>query len=269
MSGGTDSSSEERSSKPRNDRISESIRERKVTGGTLQIGNASTPAGQTIRINSTAPIYNLVVNATNSPTAQLVTNGLTVKNDVTISGGTLNANGLTMNVGGNWTNNGAFNHNNGAVHFNGSGAQAIGGSSISSFFDIFLESASSVTGPAGNMNVAGNWTNNSNYIHNGGSVTFNGAAAQTIGGTAGATFNNLALNNTGAGVSLGQNQTVNRLLTLTNGDVDLGGSTLTLATATAGNGVTATGARTITGNGTVAFTAYRTISGGTLALGRM
>ena len=183
-----------------------------IAGGTLQIGNALTPASQTIRVNSTAPIYNFVVNATNSPTAQLVTNGLTVKNDVTISGGTLNANNLNMNVGGNWTNNGSF--------------------------------------------TAGT-----------GTVTFNGANPQTIGGSAITSFNNLTLNTTGSGVSLGQNQTVNRLLTLTNGDVDLGGYTLTLATTTAGNGVTATGARTITGNGTVAFTAARAISGGTLAFG--
>lgn len=198
-----------------------------VTGGVLQIGDALTPASQTIRINSTAPIYNLVVNATNSPTAQLVANPLTVKNDVTISGGTLNANGLTMNVGGNWTNNGAFTHGSGAVHFNGSGGQAIGGASISSFFDIFLESAGSVTGPAGNMNVAGNWTHNGNYIHNGGSVTFNGAAAQTIGGSADTTFNNVTINNV-AGVSLVRPARVSSQLTLTNGRLTLGSNDLTL-----------------------------------------
>ncbi len=205
-----------------------------VTGGMLQIGDASTPTGQTIRINSTAPIYNLVVNATNSPTAQLVANPLTVKNDVTIAGGTLNANGLTMNVGGNWTNNGTFNHGNGAVRFNGSGAQAIGGSSISSFFDIFFEVSSSVTGPAGNMNVAGNWTNNGSYIHNGGTVTFNGAAAQTIGGSVDTTFAYLTINNTSAdsaGVSLGRNTTVNNQLTLTDGLLKVAAYDLTLGTA--------------------------------------
>ncbi len=198
-----------------------------VTGGTLQIGDASTPAAQTIRINSTAPIYNLAVNATNSPMAQLVTNPLTVKNDVTISGGTLNANGLTMNVGGNWTNNGTFTHGNGAVHFNGSGAQAIGGSSISSFFDIFFEVSSSVTGPAGNMNVAGNWTNNGSYIHNGGTVTFNGTTAQTIGGGADTAFAHLTINNA-AGVSLHRPALVNNQLTLTNGLLTLGSNNLTM-----------------------------------------
>lgn len=238
-----------------------------VTGGALQIGDTETLAGQTIRVNSTAPIYNLVVNATNSPTAQLVTNGLTVKNDVTISGGTLNANNLDMAVGGNWTNNGAFTAGTGTVTFNGAAPQTIGGSATNSFNNLAISSGASVTGPSGNMNVAGNWTNNGAYTHNGGTVTFNGAAAQTLGGTASTTFNNLTLNHSGSGVSLGQNQTVNRLLTLTNGDLDLGGNTLTLATTTAGNGVAATGARTVTGNGTVAFTAARTISGGTLAFG--
>ena len=79
-----------------------------VTGGALQIGDASTPAGQTIRINSVAPIYNLVVNAANAPTAQLIANGLTVKNDVTISGGTLNVNNLSLTAEGAITNNGAL-----------------------------------------------------------------------------------------------------------------------------------------------------------------
>ncbi len=201
-----------------------------VTGGALQIGDASTPAGQTIRINSVAPVYNLVVNATNSPTAQLVTNPLTVKNHVTISGGTLNANGLAMNVGGNWTNNGAFSHSNGAVHFNGSGGQTIGGSSISSFFDIFLESAGSVTGPSGSLNVAGNWTNNSSYLHNSGAVTFNGSSGQTIGGSADTTFNNVTINNA-AGVSLNRPTLVNNQLTLTNGLLTLGSNNLTLGSS--------------------------------------
>ena len=116
-----------------------------VTGGTLQIGNASTPTGQTIRINSTAPIYNFVVNATNSPTAQLVTNPLTVKNDVTIAGGTLNANNLNMNVGGNWTNNGTFTPGSGTVVFNGAAAQTIGGSTDTTFAFLTINNAAGVS----------------------------------------------------------------------------------------------------------------------------
>jgi hypothetical protein len=43
------------------------------------------------------------------------------------------------------------------------------------------------------INVPGNWTNNGTYTCNTGTVTLNGAAGQTIGGTANTTFCNLTL----------------------------------------------------------------------------
>jgi M6 family metalloprotease-like protein len=116
-----------------------------VTGGTLQIGNASTLAGQTIRINSTVPIYNLVVNANNSPIAQLVTNGLTVKNDVTISGGTLNANNLNISVGGNWNNNGTFTPGSATVTFNGTAEQSLAGNAETTFNNLTVDNTVGVT----------------------------------------------------------------------------------------------------------------------------
>jgi photosystem II stability/assembly factor-like uncharacterized protein len=117
-----------------------------VTGGTLQIGNSSTTASQTIRINSTVPIYNLVVNSTNSPTAQLVTNGLTVLNNVTISGGTLNANNLNLNVGGNWNNNGSYTPGTGTVTFNGFGNQTLAGNNATTFNNLTIDGADVLLG---------------------------------------------------------------------------------------------------------------------------
>ena len=94
-----------------------------------------------------------------------------------------------MNVARDWTNNGTFNHNNGAVRFNGSGAQAIGGATVSSFFDIFIETFSSVTGPSGGtINVAHNWTNDGAFNANGGAVHFNGSDTQAIGGASVSSF---------------------------------------------------------------------------------
>lgn len=78
---------------------------------------------------------------------------------VTITGA-LTGHSASMNVANDWTNNGAFSHNNGAVHFNGAGTQTIGGSAISSFFDVFLEPASVVIVPASNQpTVEGTLTN--------------------------------------------------------------------------------------------------------------
>jgi hypothetical protein len=110
-----------------------------VTGGVIQIGDASTPAGQIIRINSTVPIYHLLVNSTNSPTAQIITNSLTVKNNITISGGILNSNGQNITLGGEWINNGNYTHNNSTVTFNGITEQNIGGSSSTTFNNLIID----------------------------------------------------------------------------------------------------------------------------------
>jgi len=91
-----------------------------VTGGTLQIGNASTSAGQTMRINTNIPIGNLTVETTNGPTASLNTNALTVLNQVNIkSGSTLITNNLNMTVGGNWINDGTYTPGTNTTTFNG------------------------------------------------------------------------------------------------------------------------------------------------------
>ncbi|MEJ5308332.1 MAG: G8 domain-containing protein [Anaerolineae bacterium] len=126
-----------------------------VTGGTLQIGNASTPSANTMRINSTVPVGNLVVDGSTSevtkPTAQLLNNSLTVVSDVTVqTGTTLNANDLNLTVGGNWANNGTFTAGSGTVTFNGSSAQTIGGSSFTAFNNLTINSGATVVIPTDN-----------------------------------------------------------------------------------------------------------------------
>ncbi|MBK8496664.1 MAG: hypothetical protein IPL50_17975, partial [Chitinophagaceae bacterium] len=68
----------------------------------------------------------------------------------------------------------------------------------------------------------GNWINNGGtHTATGAStVNFNGSAAQTIGGTSATTFNNLIIDNA-AGVALGNNETVNAVLTMTNGNLTI------------------------------------------------
>jgi|GEM_PF-1982578 len=100
-----------------------------VTGGTLQIGDANTANAQTIRIQTTRPIGNLVVSGatgqTIKPTAQLISSSLNIVGNVTIeSGTTLNAGGLNISLGGDWSNSGSFTNSN-TVTFNGVSGQTL------------------------------------------------------------------------------------------------------------------------------------------------
>ncbi len=82
-----------------------------VTGGIIQVGNTSyTMPTFNYWINSTAPLYNLTINSTNSPTGEIRAT-TTVLNDVTINtGGGLDAsiNNNNLFVGHDFINNGTF-----------------------------------------------------------------------------------------------------------------------------------------------------------------
>jgi hypothetical protein len=82
-----------------------------------------------------------------------------------------------------------------------------------------------------NITIRGNWSNSGTFTPGTGAVTFNGGAAQTIGGTSATTFNNLTVNNTN-GVSLsGVDATVNGTLTFTNGNFTTNANTLTIGSS--------------------------------------
>jgi len=118
-----------------------------VTGGTLQIGGASTSGSPVIRVNSSVPVYNLTVNATGTPTAKLLSN-LTVLGDVTFGANSqLDANSLNLNVGGNWINNGGalVSLLSGTVTFNGNVSQNILGSTATSFNNVTLNNSNGLT----------------------------------------------------------------------------------------------------------------------------
>ncbi|MEW5797471.1 MAG: fibronectin type III domain-containing protein [Bacteroidota bacterium] len=129
-----------------------------VTGGTVQIGQTGlTPSGQTMRINSSIPLFDLVVNSSNA-TATLITNNLTVLNDVTITLGTLNANGLDMTVARNWTNNSqTFTAGSGKVTFNGTSSQSITDAAGETFNKLTINKSS------GTLTLANNTTVNDSF----------------------------------------------------------------------------------------------------------
>jgi len=134
-----------------------------VTGGTLQVGNASSPVPAfNYWINSTVPLYNLTINNTNSPTGEIRAT-TTVLNDVTINtGGGLDAstNNNNLFVGHDFINNGTFTQRAATVTFNGSGAQQIAGSASTTFHNFTVnKSANSLTlNRATRINGSGTFT---------------------------------------------------------------------------------------------------------------
>ncbi|MFH1048912.1 MAG: hypothetical protein V1732_04585, partial [Patescibacteria group bacterium] len=87
--------------------------------------------------------------------------------------------------------------------------------------DVTIDANTTLTASSGSLTVGGNWTNNGTFTNNGGTVTFNGAVAQTLTGAT--TWNNLIINNTYAApddtydVDPGAVQTVAGTLTVTDG----------------------------------------------------
>ncbi|MFA6539982.1 MAG: fibronectin type III domain-containing protein [Bacteroidota bacterium] len=124
-----------------------------VTGGTLQIGDGSTPLAQTMRINTTIPVYNVLINSANA-TGTLVTNNIIVKNDLSVAIGTFNANGLNMTVGGNWSDAGTFTPSTGKVTFDGTGTQTIVNTGGETFNKLTIDKSSGSVVPGNDITVA-------------------------------------------------------------------------------------------------------------------
>jgi fibronectin-binding autotransporter adhesin len=73
-----------------------------------------------------------------------------------------------------------------------------------------------------NLLVRRNWTNNGTFSSGTGTVTFTGNQSQTLGGSSGTVFHNLRINKTSNNLSVNDlNITVNNLLTLTNGNINM------------------------------------------------
>lgn len=245
-----------------------------VTGGTLQIGNSTSPANQIININTTSSVANLLVNSANV-TASLVTNNLNVLNDVVINSGSLALNTIQVNLGHNWQNNGGtcipgsstvnFNSNNaqsifksGGEIFNnlifaGSGVKSLA-SPITANGNINVNTGSILDISASNFSIAlkGNLINDGTFNTNNGLILLNGTASQSIGGNNPINFFDLTLNNS-SGAGLTSAQSIRGSLSLNNGTFNTNFNTFTLlstAAATARIGQI-TGSGDITGFVTV------------------
>jgi len=191
-----------------------------------------------------------------------IAGGLTVNSSVTagravvtVGTGTVNVNGAAGVINGDTITVGAgtFNMSNAAATFSNGSATIAASTSISTgSLNLTGHLTNAATGSiavtgAGNINEAGNWTNDGTFTAGTGTVTFNGTVAQTLNGAAATTFNSFAINNTGGDVTINSasvalSPTVNGTLTLTSGHV----------VATVGTNVLALGAAAVVGGGSAA-----------------
>jgi PKD repeat protein len=244
-----------------------------VTGGTLQIGSSSSPASQIIQINSNFSVGNILVNSSNV-NASLLTNSLSVINDVAINSGTLTSSNLNISLGGNWNNNGGmFVSGSETVAFLGTSSQTIFKTGGETFNNITFSNAGTKTllsaitasnclinsgsnldvNTANNqLSIKGDYTNNGTYNARNGLVLLNGTVAQTIGGASTTNFYDLTINNT-AGAGLSNAESLLNTLTLINGTFNTNGKIFTMISTASNTARIApiTGSGNILGNVTV------------------
>jgi len=98
--------------------------------------------------------------------------------------------------------------------------------------NITITGSASLNASTYDITVAGDWNNLSTasdpFTEGTRTVTFDGTSAQTISSSAGETFYNLVINNTGSGVSINSAVRAANVLTLSNGALKLNLNTLTI-----------------------------------------
>jgi hypothetical protein len=110
----------------------------------------------------------------------------TVNGNLIVSSGTLSASSFTLNVKGNFTNNGSFTQGTSTVVLNGTSAQAVGGSTATTFNNLTLNnSAGASLGASATVNgtltfTSGKLSLGSNDLTVGSSGSISGPAISTI-----------------------------------------------------------------------------------------
>ncbi|MDQ3190709.1 MAG: hypothetical protein M3Q58_03870, partial [Bacteroidota bacterium] len=172
---------------------------------------------------------------------------LTIFGNLTISS-TLNGTLLNylINLHGEWNNTGTFNPGNSTVVFSGANQNIFNPSSenfyniifsgsgikalntdITVFNNLEINSTLDVSTAMHSVNVKSNWINNGTFLPRIGTVYFNGASAQQIGGNALTTFSNINVNNI-SGVSLSNNSRITGTLSVVQGTFNTAGFNFTL-----------------------------------------
>lgn len=187
-----------------------------VTGGTLQIGDASTPAAQEINLTLGTEVFDLTVNSANV-TATL-TDDITVLNNVNLVAGSFNDNGATVDISGDWLVSGGTTIPSigGIVSFTGAD-QAItsSGTTFSNLDfvgtgvktiqddlfiagDLTLSSNLALASSNLNITIGGDWINNGAFNESTGTVIFNGTTDQAVSGSSVTRFFNFTTDKPGS-----------------------------------------------------------------------
>jgi hypothetical protein len=217
-----------------------------VTGGTLQIGNASAPASQIMGLELGTAIGSLVLNSANV-TGQIVGSDINVLNNVELLAGTLVDNGNNITVAGDWLNSaGSFSGSSlvsltggnqsitsGTSVFNdltlaGSGTKSIQ-DNLTALGDLTISSTLGLSTGGLQIAVGGNWINNGNFSRNNETLLLNGGGAQSVTGTTNNEFTNITVSKSGGAVSIDSDLNLYSTLSITsatNVDLDGTGSTV-------------------------------------------
>ncbi len=205
------------------------------TGGILINGASSQALASTSASGQGRLPYITIQKATGTLT---LTGIISESRDWTYNGGTVDAssNSSTVVFGGN-----NLNINSAGMSFynftvNANTSTLTSGLTVNN--NLTINGVTSILSAGSNtINVAGNWANRSTvgFTEATSTVNFNGATLQTITTTGGENFNNMTINNA-AGIQLANNVVVATTLTMTQGNIDLGGNTLTLGSSVVNRG---------------------------------
>ncbi|MBI5009884.1 MAG: hypothetical protein HZB98_09630, partial [Bacteroidia bacterium] len=218
-----------------------------ISGGTVQIlpTSGTIAADANYYINTTVPVYNMVINrASSTSDVHLTGTPLVVQRNLSFTSASVFANNLDITIGGNFTIDAASTYTTGtnSTIFNGTADQTFSVSTAAplSLYKLTINTASgiglfysgtqsviNVTNDfrlvSGTLNDNGNTTNIGGNVYNSGTITgtgrilLNGTGLQSFDGDG--IYNNIELLNTNAAaapVSLLADMTINGILTLSN-----------------------------------------------------
>lgn len=221
-----------------------------AAGSGFTIGNASTPAGQTIGVYAGQNLMDLTIEGANAPTVQAWIVPITIDGNLTITTGVFDANALDVTLNGNLTNSGTYMANGNTTYFEGAFDQIITGNTtfynlikqtnpsalilgaataVTIDNDLDLQTGTLSTGD-NTISVAGDLTNEIVTSSTGASqgILLNGTSIQEIGGSG--SYDVLTINNSNGVVLPTQSGSINFIdrLRLVDGVFDIGRNLLLL-----------------------------------------